>query len=1082
MKSKRFISALIAAVMLIGTLSGCLQNIRVDDTPALKSVPFKAAAGESGESTSKGIVYNKTFTQNEDNPSSGILTLETYSTGSLVSMPIDAVLLLDISNSMKNDITGSTTTTQTVGKLENYTSLSTASSTGRTEGYYYFIGNDGVKYNLEYRRSTGVWRYRAATNGTWANMTNTVATNFGNPDVLHDETTTTTQTKIEALRAAAAQFVDIIAADATAKNVEHKVTIITYHDTASTVSNALSVNNTANVTTLKNQISRLNYQTLSRTSGNTYPSNALDSANTLLRGVTRDSVKMVLLMSDGAPAAYGDSWTKSIADSGIVSAEKVKSIPKTESGLDTTVWSVGLLSSSDESGNAGNFLKRASSNYRNGTSFDNYGTQVANKYYENASSGAALNDIFTGIANETVYSASKLKSDAVVMDEITEFFELPAGLTATGVNVKTADWDGSKFGNATTFTDAVVEVETANEETGLPRIYVTNFDFAANVVVEGRSGGKKLIIEIPIEINVDYFASEDAEISEDGTYPTNTERSAIYVNNVISDDNIIVELGTAEAEFQIPETQISVVEYIDGLNGKVFDKETYAVAEGDNRPEFVGARLGTGVTLTVGGSYVGTDNETYIFQGWTPTLADKASGEKTTYTATWKYVIQYKTGYGDNTVIDSKVQASGEDTFTIDDPTRTGYVFKGWTPAVAAKVTGSATYTATWNELYLIQYKTGYGDNAVIDSKNQENGEDTFTIVDPTRTGYVFKCWDPTVAAKVTEDATYTATWEARNDTPYKVEYYLQDKGTETFTRRDDATDNMTGTTDTTATADTTKVFYGYTFDKDNTNNVLSGTIAADGSLVLKVYYTIDTFTVVHESDKSVDTFYVVDYCDSTGRVSFNVTALVKSGYLYSGLAFDNTFGTRLGQGQADKNEELRFRTGLDLDVKDGDVYYLCETDQFFYGYASFVTVTRPDVGGKKITDIYGVTALDRDDYIECGFTADGINYRGLKCDLIEFKDENDKVVKTIATANENDKLVAIDLGITLFKDEWKASDLGFTYLDTAAARMLNVNEYWVTIDGVKVTNRYCKATIGANGTFVAVSDADFTTTVCTEY
>ena len=57
-----------------------------------------------------------------------------------------------------------------------------------------------------------------------------------------------------------------------------------------------------------------------------------------------------------------------------------------------------------------------------------------------------------------------------------------------------------------------------------------------------------------------------------------------------------------------------------------------------------------------------------------------------------------------------------------------------------------------------------------------EEGADTPTIADPTRSGYTFAGWDPEVAPTVTADATYVAQWE-RDDSQthalsYSVEYY----------------------------------------------------------------------------------------------------------------------------------------------------------------------------------------------------------------------------------------------------------------------------------------------------------------------
>ncbi|WP_215701075.1 hypothetical protein, partial [Clostridium sp. MCC353] len=89
----------------------------------------------------------------------------------------------------------------------------------------------------------------------------------------------------------------------------------------------------------------------------------------------------------------------------------------------------------------------------------------------------------------------------------------------------------------------------------------------------------------------------------------------------------------------------------------------------------------------------------------------------------------------------------------------------------------------------------------------------------------------------VTKDAVYVAQWTADEDTEYKVEYYYENAGvyadtTEEYTKK-------TGTTGTLAevtASDKIPSKEGYVYDGE-AGNVLSGTIAGDGSLVLKVYF-----------------------------------------------------------------------------------------------------------------------------------------------------------------------------------------------------------------------------------------------------
>lgn len=114
--------------------------------------------------------------------------------------------------------------------------------------------------------------------------------------------------------------------------------------------------------------------------------------------------------------------------------------------------------------------------------------------------------------------------------------------------------------------------------------------------------------------------------------------------------------------------------------------------------------------------------------------------------------------------------------------------------------------------------------------------------------GYTFDGWDKTIKTIVTEDATYVAQWKANTDTVYKVEHHLETGyGTEVYTLDD--TETLTGTTGATVDAVAKETYVGYTVDKTVTDTLDQGTVAGDGSLVLKLYYrknATDSYTVKH--------------------------------------------------------------------------------------------------------------------------------------------------------------------------------------------------------------------------------------------
>ena len=111
---------------------------------------------------------------------------------------------------------------------------------------------------------------------------------------------------------------------------------------------------------------------------------------------------------------------------------------------------------------------------------------------------------------------------------------------------------------------------------------------------------------------------------------------------------------------------------------------------------------------------------------------------------------------------------------------------------------------------------------------------------DPSKEGYTFAGWRPSVGVMGTADATFEAVFAAAGDTAYTVNTYVM--GTD-GTYGDPTSAKLTGTTGSTATY-APEAREGFTVADDS---VLSGTIAADGSLVLKVFYSRNQYTLTAE-------------------------------------------------------------------------------------------------------------------------------------------------------------------------------------------------------------------------------------------
>ena len=211
------------------------------------------------------------------------------------------------------------------------------------------------------------------------------------------------------------------------------------------------------------------------------------------------------------------------------------------------------------------------------------------------------------------------------------------------------------------------------------------------------------------------------------------------------------------------------------------------------------------------------------------------------------------------------------DTFTMPaDPTREGYSFEGWSVKVLPAENDADCYDAD-------------GADDAADETLLKAG-DTYTI---TAGGVVF-----------------TAQWEARTDTPYTVEHYLENlDGSYAL----DTTEPLKGTTDTTVTA-AAKSYDNFTYDSTVPGTVASGNIAGDGSLVLKLFYTRNTYdyTVRHIKQLPDGTYDEANAEVETLSGKFEALAAVTA----------KDYGSHYPTNDAGTKQNIKIEKNLTIDVK----------------------------------------------------------------------------------------------------------------------------------------------------------------------
>ena len=223
-------------------------------------------------------------------------------------------------------------------------------------------------------------------------------------------------------------------------------------------------------------------------------------------------------------------------------------------------------------------------------------------------------------------------------------------------------------------------------------------------------------------------------------------------------------------------------------------------------------------------------------------------------------------------VVDGVTYASynrftGSDITVAVAPVKAGHTFSGWTYPSGLGVSGGAfimpdqdvvitgSFTANdYNVSYVYSGQVPAGAPAVPATAAHTYGSTVTVSQAPVEVpGYVFSGWAPLdTELAVTADGRFTmpahdvvlrGVFTPGTATPYKIEHYLEKLDGSGYDLAD--TENKTGTTGEEAVA-LPKYYEGFTYDSANAANVVSGTIAASGDLVLKLHYDRNEYEVTY--------------------------------------------------------------------------------------------------------------------------------------------------------------------------------------------------------------------------------------------
>lgn len=306
--------------------------------------------------------------------------------------------------------------------------------------------------------------------------------------------------------------------------------------------------------------------------------------------------------------------------------------------------------------------------------------------------------------------------------------------------------------------DEVVELS----ENGVYKISAYNYGVAGNrseipyIIVVKRSANSDYVIEYYYEEQGQYkdkcdekknkkgetdtvvsVGDEDKEPSKSG-YKFDESKNGNLSGKVTEDGSLVLKVYFKQ-KFK--------VSYLAGEHGTFEKQSTEGLNYNEETPDFKGEL---------------THEEGYVFDGWDKNIEPRVKKD-VEYVAKWKeqeYSIVYGLDGGtlgkDNSgaeIVNPSVYTISTETFKLNNPSKPGYVFEGWTGTglndktmdvvIKKGSTGNRAYTANWKEIDL-SYKIEYYYDDVKDESKTETQKAKYkqvisTFTDKCITGYELK-------------------------------------------------------------------------------------------------------------------------------------------------------------------------------------------------------------------------------------------------------------------------------------------------------------------------------------------------------
>ena len=367
-----------------------------------------------------------------------------------------------------------------------------------------------------------------------------------------------------ALKNAVKNFISSVADKYDPETSDHRMAVVTFDSSASTLVNWTQVDGTSK-DTLTTAIDGLPKSP----KGGTQVGKGMQRAQTLLDNSTykgsnpAQRTQVVIMFTDGEPGDY--DFDISVANDAIKAAKTMK-----DNGV--VVYTIGIFTGADpsqlygtrrdanndgsvgdywnsETASANRYMNYVSSNFKTAADLGledyyygyhritkNY-TRDSSNYYLAASDADGLNNVFSTISSTIGGSDSTLTATATMVDVISKYFQLPKNyldsLKAYTVPFTGTDASGNRQwgANQTSYTPSVEG----------DKVSVTGFNYSDNWVgfhtdKDGKqtARGSKMVLEIPIQVKDDTVGEVPTnDLNNSGILDGNGDMFAKFVSPVV---------------------------------------------------------------------------------------------------------------------------------------------------------------------------------------------------------------------------------------------------------------------------------------------------------------------------------------------------------------------------------------------------------------------------------------------------------------------------------------------------------------------------------------------------------------------